>query len=79
MKKFLYEISIKFYLWIKNRAMMKSRMVGNIYLGTGIGIVSNSMFVVFMEEKQILTGKIILSLLYAIILIALGSEIIEKE
>ena len=79
MKKLLYRISIKFYLWIKNRAMLKSRVVGNIYLGTGIGIVSNSMFVIFMEDKQILMGKIVLSMVYAIILIAIGSEIIEKE
>ena len=72
MKNFTKKISLKVFLFIKDRFKLKPIQFGMVMSGIGIGIISNVLFLI-TTGQQYDTFRLFISFIFAIIIIAIGS------
>ena len=76
MKDFFKKIGLKIFLFLKNRFRIKPIEFGMIMNGIGIGIISNTLFLITTGQKYD-SYKLFISFVFAIIITAIGN--IEKK
>jgi|LZQN01.1.fsa_nt_gb hypothetical protein len=74
--KIIKKILLRLFLFYRDNFYFKPIIVGKVFNGIGIGVVSNVVFVITTEQK-VNTFNLIISFLFAIIFIVIGN--IQKK